>query len=152
MDKFRPNVCIVVRKTGSNLLLVCHRKGFPHNGGWQFPQGGIHKGKELVGEMKRELREEIGTDNVLVVKISPRTYSYTFAAGMKRKNDNFVGQIQNWILTEFSGSDTQINFNRQPAEFDAFEWVEAKEAIERIVDFKKQVYSLALNDLDLIDI
>ncbi len=152
MDKFRPNVCIVVRKTGSKLLLVCHRKGFPHNMGWQFPQGGIRHGKDLVSEMKRELKEEIGTDDVLLVKISPRTYSYTFPSGLKRKNDTYIGQVQNWVLSEFSGTDSLINFNRQPAEFDSFEWVTANKVLDRIVDFKKNVYLEAMKDLDLLDI
>jgi putative (di)nucleoside polyphosphate hydrolase len=150
MPRYRNNVCIAVRKAGSALLLVCHRKGFPPAAGWQFPQGGIREGASLVSEMRRELIEEIGTDDVTVVKISTKQYIYDFPKGLRRKHKQYDGQSQQWVLAEFSGNDAAINFIREPAEFDAFEWVPAQTALDRIVDFKKDVYSRALKDLGLL--
>jgi putative (di)nucleoside polyphosphate hydrolase len=147
MTRFRQNVCIAVQKAGSDLFLVCHRIGFPPGIGWQFPQGGLHDGEDLVSEMRRELREEIGTDDVKIVTVSSKKYTYSFPQGLKRKYRNYAGQTQQWVLAEFSGSDIEINFNRKPAEFDAFEWATAATVLDRIVDFKKKVYIEAMQDL-----
>jgi putative (di)nucleoside polyphosphate hydrolase len=150
MPRYRRNVCVAVRKAGTTLLLLCHRKGFPPAKGWQFPQGGIRRGAVLVAEMRRELREEIGTDDVTVILVSTKQYFYKFPKGMRRRHKNYDGQAQQWILAEFAGNDSAINFNHEPAEFDAFEWVPAATALERIVEFKRDVYSEALNDLGLL--
>jgi putative (di)nucleoside polyphosphate hydrolase len=149
MARFRQNVCIVVQKAGHDLFLLCHRKGFPPGLGWQFPQGGLHKGEDFHSEMRRELREEIGTDAVTVVRVLPKRYTYKFPKEMKSRHGTFDGQIQQWVLAEFSDSDDVINFNRQPAEFDAFEWATAATALDRIVDFKKKVYTEAMRDMGL---
>jgi putative (di)nucleoside polyphosphate hydrolase len=147
MARFRHNVCIVVRRPYSGLLLVCHRKGSPPGEGWQFPQGGLHRGKDLISEAQRELKEEIGTDDVTVILVLPKWYTYEFPEGIQRRNDTYSGQTQRWVLVEFSGSDDAINFDRTPAEFDAFEWVTADSVIDRIVNFKKAVYVEAMRDM-----
>jgi putative (di)nucleoside polyphosphate hydrolase len=149
MARFRENVCIVVQKAGHDLLLLCHRKGFPPDLGWQFPQGGLHKGEDFYSEMRRELREEIGTDAVTVVRVASKRYAYKFPRGIKRRHGTFDGQIQQWVLVEFSDSDDVINFNHEPAEFDAFEWATAATVLDRIVDFKKKVYTEAMRDMGL---
>jgi putative (di)nucleoside polyphosphate hydrolase len=149
MARLRKNVCVVVRQAGSGLFLVCHRKGFPQNSGWQFPQGGLHKGEDLISEMRRELREEIGTDNVKVVALAPKEYIYLFPEGIKRRHDDYAGQTQQWVLVDFLGTDSDFNFDRKPAEFDAFEWVSAATVLDRIIDFKKNVYLKAMHDLRL---
>ena len=117
MPGFRKNVCVVVRNTRSGLLLMCHRNGFPRDSGWQFPQGGLHKGEDLISEMRRELREEIGTDNVKILARAPKKYTYFFPQGKKHKHGDYSGQTQQWVLVEFSGDDGEINFNGKPAEF-----------------------------------
>jgi putative (di)nucleoside polyphosphate hydrolase len=151
MARFRENVCIAIRNPSSGLFLICHRKGFPREIGWQFPQGGLHRGRDLESEMRRELREEIGTDAVSVVAIAPRKYTYTFPEGLKRKHGDFDGQTQQWVLADLSAPESVISFDRVPAEFDAFEWVSASTVLDRIVDFKKKVYTEAMKDLGLAD-
>jgi putative (di)nucleoside polyphosphate hydrolase len=150
MPRYRNNVCVVVRKAGSGLLLLCHRKGYLPAAGWQFPQGGLRKGAGLIQEMRRELLEEIGTDDVTVVQVSTEQYHYDFPKGLRHKHKKYDGQAQQWILADFSGNDAAIHFNHEPAEFDAFEWVTAATALDRIIDFKKDVYSRALKDLGLL--
>jgi putative (di)nucleoside polyphosphate hydrolase len=149
MARYRQNVCIIVRKPSNGLLLVCHRKGFPLGKGWQFPQGGLHKGQDLISEARRELREEIGTDEISVIRVLPKRYVYEFPAGVKRRHGNFSGQAQQWILVDFLQGDEAINFDRQPAEFDSFEWVTPGTVLDRIVDFKKKVYTEAMKDMEL---
>ena len=148
--RYRPNVCIAIKKAGSDKLLVCHRKAFPRELGWQFPQGGIDKNIDLVSEMRRELREEIGTDEVTVKKISSQLYSYNFPPEIHSHHPGFGGQVQQWVLAELNADDLKINFSHEPAEFDAFQWVSAHEVLNKIVDFKKKVYIRALQDLGLL--
>ena len=147
--RYRPNVCIAIKKKGSDQLLMCHRKAFPAESGWQFPQGGIDKHADLVSEMKRELREEIGTDEVTVIKISSQLYSYNFPPGLQTHHPGFVGQIQQWMLVELDADDSKINFLHEPAEFDAFQWILATQVLSKIVDFKKRIYLQAMHDLGL---
>jgi putative (di)nucleoside polyphosphate hydrolase len=148
--RYRPNVCIVIKKTGSDLLLLCHRKGYSKKSGWQFPQGGIDKNADLLVEMKRELREEIGTDDVGVLAVSKKKYTYDFPSELHDPRPGYRGQIQQWVLVELQPEDSFINFCHEPAEFDAFKWVTAPEALQEIVDFKKQIYSSALFDMGLL--
>ena len=148
--RFRPNVCIVIKKKGSDLFLICHRKAFPDESGWQFPQGGIDKNADLVSEMKRELREEIGTDDVTVLKISSQPYTYNFPPGIQNHHPGYSGQTQRWVLVELDVEDSKINFSHEPAEFDAFQWVSASYILSKIVDFKKQIYLRAMHDLGLL--
>jgi len=150
MAKYRPNVCIVVRKVGTDQVLLCHRKGFPADAGWQFPQGGLHRGASLLAEMRRELEEETGIRDVEVVEASESSYTYEFPEGLKLKHQEYAGQTQRWVLVDFPGSDDTISFSREPAEFDSWCWVSARTALDRIVDFKKATYTRALADLGLI--
>src|ERR1035437_10256324 len=103
---YRPNVCIAIQKCGTNKLLTCHRIGCSAETGWQFPQGGIESGSDIIVEMKRELREEIGTDNVRVVAISPFSYKYTLPSGQINRYPKFKGQIQQWVHVEFCDKDS----------------------------------------------
>jgi len=148
---YRDNVCAVIRKKSDNSVLICHRKGFPKNSGWQFPQGGIDKQKNILEELKRELREEIGTDNVSVITINPHAYQYDFPEDIYIKYGNkYRGQKQRWALITFNADESEINFNNINAEFDAFKWVPPQEALSGIVDFKKKVYQQGLHDLGLL--
>lgn len=147
---YRPNVCIAIKKPGSDQVLICHRKSFPDESGWQFPQGGINKNADLLSEMRRELREEIGTDDVRVLKISSRYYSYDFPVGFQNPHPGFGGQIQQWVLVELDADDSKINFSHEPAEFDGYQWVSPPYVLDKIVDFKKNTYKQAMHDFGLI--
>lgn len=151
MMDYRDNVCVVLQRGGGGKVLVCHRAGLEPGRGWQFPQGGIDTTKDLVGEAKRELREEIGTDGIAVVSVTPETYIYDFPEHLEtEKKRAFRGQRQRWVLAELLVADDVIDLRGNPPEFDAFEWVSPREALERIVDFKRSVYAQALRDLGLV--
>jgi putative (di)nucleoside polyphosphate hydrolase len=148
--KYRDNVCAVIRRRTDSSVLFCHRKGFPKESGWQFPQGGIDTRKNLIDELKRELLEEIGTDDIDVLLISPNMYRYNFPEGIDCRHDKYRGQQQRWVLAVLNSEDTEISFMGENAEFDDFEWVSPEDVLERIVDFKKDVYEKALKDLGIL--
>ena len=150
---YRENVCAVIRD--GNSVFLCHRLGFDQNLGWQFPQGGIdiniNSDDDLVLELKRELLEEIGTDNVKIIKISPNRYKYDFPKEVINKFPKYTGQVQRWVLCEFLEHPPNINFNTTShPEFDSFQWVTPKKAVENIVNFKQKVYRNALGNLGLL--
>jgi len=99
--------------------------------------------------MRRELREEIGTDAVRIIAIAPRKYTYSFPMGIKRRHGGYGGQTQQWVLAELTVPEGEINFRHQPAEFDGFEWSSAEIVLDKIVDFKRTVYFEAMRDLGL---
>ena len=60
----------------------------------------------------------------------------------------YKGQKQIWFLLRFIGEDEQINLNTHDVpEFDQWRWEEFWQPLNEVVDFKKDVYSQALNEL-----
>jgi putative (di)nucleoside polyphosphate hydrolase len=150
IKKYRDNICAVIRDTTGNSVLIFHRKGLPTDTGWQFPQGGIDSKKDLIEELKRELREEIGTDAISIIKVSPNTYTYDFPDDIPVKHSGYCGQRQRWVLVELDCDESDISFKGRYAEFDDYRWVSPQEAVSEVIDFKKDVYKRALSDLTLI--
>ena len=142
---YRKNVGIVVFNQNAKVLM-CARADKPDYQ-WQFPQGGIDEGEEVVNAAKRELWEETGIKSVKLIAVMPHSLRYDFPAVIKKKFSKqgcgFVGQEQSWVLFYFEGKDDEINFHTNPdeIEFKAYEWVDIYEAPKRIVEFKKKVYS-----------
>lgn len=120
----------------------------PPEEGWQFPQGGRKEDSSLIDDLRRELCEEIGTDSIEVLQISPKTYFYDFPPEAEHKR-RYVGQQQQWVLVRLK-DEKGIHFDHEPREFDRYQWVTPEEALERIVPFKKEVYRNALRDLELL--
>lgn len=150
MAGYRDGVCIVVRNRQDQGVLLCHRIGYPPTEGWQFPQGGLHLNEDPAAGAQRELREEIGTDRVVLLRITDGTYCYEVPGGHHKGKEKYSGQCLRWILAEMHGSKSEIRFEGRNAEFDACEWVEPAEALRRIVGFKRKAYREAMAELDLI--
>ena len=118
--------------------------------GWQFPQGGVDPRADLVAEARRELREEIGTDDIRVLRITRRTYCYDLPHKLVKHGREYDGQCLRWILAAFDAQDCDIRFAHEPAEFDAWEWVEPGEALSRVVAFKREAYVGAMGELGIL--
>lgn len=150
-EDYRPNVCaVILDQTGSQVLL-CHRIGFALDEGWQFPQGGYNPTLDLVDEMCRELREEISSDAVEVIKVSKKEYFYDFPhRNYRKKSEGYKGQRQTWVLCQLVGSENAINVNTSEAEFDQWIWTTPIDAVNRVVDFKRTNYQNALIELGIL--
>ncbi|MGM0462451.1 MAG: RNA pyrophosphohydrolase [Fibrobacterota bacterium] len=152
LHRYRPNVCaVILHKNRYDRVLLCHRKDFLMQQGWQFPQGGYDPQKNLVSEMKRELREEISTDAVEVLSMSRSEYYYDFPSPDHPKGKNYVGQRQRWVLCRFLGEDSDICVDTAVPEFDDWKWVSPYEAARLCVEFKKDNYYAALREFGLIE-
>lgn len=144
MAEYRKNAGIVVFNRDLKVLL-CARSDKPGYQ-WQFPQGGIDSGEDIVAAARRELREETGITSVELVTMLAEPLRYDFPPqifeNFRQKGSPYAGQDQFWVLFFFTGGDEEIDFctNPQEIEFKAYEWADIEEAPKRIVNFKKKVY------------
>jgi putative (di)nucleoside polyphosphate hydrolase len=109
---------------------------------WQMPQGGIDEGEDARTAALRELREEIGTDNVRVLAVSCGWLRYDLPADLLGKawGGRWRGQQQKWFAMRFLGSDAEINVATEHPEFLDWRWVPSSHLPELIVSFKRQLY------------
>lgn len=116
---------------------------------WQMPQGGIAPHEDTDRAMLRELREEIGTQNVEIIVKSKNWYKYDLPTEIAARlwNGKYKGQKQIWYVLRFRGEDKEINVNTYRPEFCAWKWVEKDELLELIVPFKRELYARVLEEL-----
>lgn len=121
---------------------------------WQFPQGGIDEGETPEQAMYRELYEEVGL-RPDAVKFIARTedwlrYDIPEKLLRKRSSPRCIGQKQIWFLLKMCAADDAISlYENDPAEFDAWEWVDYWYPHTQVIDFKQGVYEQALKELSV---
>jgi putative (di)nucleoside polyphosphate hydrolase len=118
---------------------------------WQMPQGGVDKGEDLRAAVLRELWEETGVTekHVSILAQTREELLYDLPEELMGKlwGGKYRGQRQFWFLARFEGTDADIDLNaHQPAEFEAWRWVEPELLPELIVPFKKRVYRTVLDE------
>lgn len=124
---------------------------------WQMPQGGVEQGETLEQTLFRELREEIGTNNIAILAKSNTVY-YDFPPHVAEKlqkhfGSYYCGQEQVWFYCKFLGDDSEFNFKlTNHPEFTEFEWVTPEVAIERAVEFKKDLYKEVFNQAKFLQL
>jgi putative (di)nucleoside polyphosphate hydrolase len=139
---YRPAVGMMVLNR-AGLVFVGRRIEGDLDEAWQMPQGGVDQGEDLRAAALRELAEETGMTKVEVIAEASEWLSYDLpaeAVGVALKG-KYRGQRQKWFALRFWGGagDIDLNFH-QPAEFDAFRWVEIDTVADLIVPFKREVY------------
>lgn len=122
-------------------------------GFWQMPQGGIDPGEDNETAALRELQEEtgIGPDLVEIVAPASEPLKYDLPPELLGKvwKGKYRGQIQNWYLGRFLGTDADIDLEaHDPPEFRAYRWVEPEQLPELIVPFKRDVYQRLVDEFE----
>ncbi|MBU3568050.1 RNA pyrophosphohydrolase [Polynucleobacter alcilacus] len=152
-EGYRPNVGIVLLNS-HNEVFWGKRVG-QHS--WQFPQGGIQHGESPEQAMYRELQEEVGLlpEHVQIIGRTRDWLRYDVPEEyLRRQNATRIhrtayrGQKQIWFLLRLVGldSDIQLRASEHP-EFDAWRWVPFWIQLDAVIDFKRDVYQLALSEL-----
>lgn len=147
-DGYRPNVGIVLCNAKNEVFWGKRIK--EHS--WQFPQGGIKAGETPEQAMFRELQEEIGL-HPRHVRILGRTKDwlhYDVPSHWVRREwrGSYKGQKQIWFLLRLVGRDCDVSLRASShPEFDAWRWHSYWVPLESVIEFKREVYRLALNEL-----
>jgi putative (di)nucleoside polyphosphate hydrolase len=147
-EGYRPNV---------GIILVNHRNEVfwgkrINEHSWQFPQGGIKHGESPAQAMFRELHEEVGLrpEHVRILGRTRDWLRYNVPDRFVRREwrGHYKGQKQIWFLLRMIGRDCDVclRATTQP-EFDAWRWNEYWVPLDSVIDFKREVYTLALNEL-----
>jgi putative (di)nucleoside polyphosphate hydrolase len=102
--------------------------------------------------MYRELYEEVGLESQHV-RILGRTKNWLRyevpTHWIKREwRSSYKGQKQIWFLLRLTGRDCDVSLRASGhPEFDAWRWSDYWVPLESVIEFKREVYRLALNEL-----
>ena len=147
-EGFRPNVGIVLLNARNQVFWGKRLR--THS--WQFPQGGIKYGESPEQAMLRELHEEVGLlpDHVRILARTRDWLRYEVPEHFIRKDarGHYRGQKQIWFLLRLMGHDSDLDLRATDhPEFDAWRWNEYWVPLELVIEFKRNVYQMALNEL-----
>ena len=143
--KLRQAISAVVFKD-DNFFMVSG-KDWPKNA-WCFPQGGVNEEETHIGAVKRELKEELGTERFEVLSKSSIDHKYIFPEEIKKKK-GFDGQYQTiWfvrLLCEFQELNPDMNELMQHS------WFKQDEIIKNMMyPEQKETFSKVLEELKLL--
>lgn len=147
-EGFRANVGIILAN-GKGKVFWARRVG---QDAWQFPQGGIAENETPEQAMYRELYEEIGLrpEHVKIVASTKGWLRYRLPKRLLRHNSEplCIGQKQKWFLLHYQSTDDAVRLDlHEKPEFDHWNWVSYWYPVDRVVSFKRDVYSRALKEL-----
>jgi len=139
LKKYRPNVAAIIlspKYPEKVEVFVAKRTDVD---AWQFPQGGIDEGESPKEALLRELKEEIGTDEVEIISQMPEWLSYDFPKIIAEKMYPYDGQTQKYFLVKLKSS-AKINLNTEVPEFKDYKFVKLNEIFNYVKSFKRPVY------------
>ena len=147
-DGFRPNVGIIIVNHKNEVFWG--KRVREHS--WQFPQGGIDHGESPEEAMYRELFEETGLlpEHVRIIGRTREWLRYEVPKEwIKREiRGHYRGQKQIWFLLRLVGRDCDVRLRASNhPEFDAWRWHDFWVPLDAVIEFKREVYSQALNEL-----
>ena len=146
-DKYRRCVGIMILNN-NNEILVGKRLDHP-SGHWQMPQGGIDENENPEEAVWREMQEEIGTNNAILIKESEQWINYKIPKETLATlpwGHNYIGQTQKWFAFRFNGNESEINVGTENPEFSAWRWSQHNLLVENIVPFKRNTYEKILEE------
>ena len=147
-DGYRPNVGIIL-SSDTGKVLWAKRIG---QEAWQFPQGGIDRDESPEDALFRELNEELGlsSEHVQVLGVTRDWLRYQLPQRYirMRRGRHCIGQKQKWFALRLTAAESLVRFDAtlQP-EFDGWRWVDYWHPLTEIVEFKREVYTQALQEL-----
>lgn len=139
---YRPNVGVVLFDRSGRVWLG-RRAGAPGPDNWQFPQGGVDEGEDLLDAARRELAEETGVTSAVLLGRAEGWIAYDFPPHMggSKRARGFKGQSQAWFAFRFEGDDAEVDLEgHHEVEFDRWRWAGLHESLDHVADFKREAY------------
>ena len=114
---------------------------------WQMPQGGIDEGEEPWTTALRELKEEIGTANVKLLREHPDWLTYDLPPQLVGVawEGRYRGQKLKWFAVRYLGTDADINLKTEHPEFSNWKWADIDDLLRLIVPFKRETYAKVID-------
>ncbi len=141
---YRPNVAAIILSSAYPAkceIFIASRVDIKD--AWQFPQGGIDKGETPKEALLRELKEEIGTNDIEIIATYPGWVSYEFPPAVAAKMAPYDGQTQKYYLVKLKKG-AKININTEIPEFSEYKFVPRYKLNDYITFFKRTVYKQVL--------
>ena len=141
---YRPNVAAIVLSPSYPAkceIFIASRLDV--SDAWQFPQGGIDKGETPQEALFRELKEEIGTNEVDIIAQYPQWVSYDFPPSVASRMAPYDGQTQKYFLVKLR-KNAKIDINTKIPEFSDYKFVNTDKLNDYITFFKRTVYKKVL--------
>jgi putative (di)nucleoside polyphosphate hydrolase len=142
--KYRPNVAAIILSPSYPAkceIFIASR--IDVEDAWQFPQGGIDAGETPKEALYRELKEEIGTNEVDIISQYPDWVSYDFPPAVAQKMAPYDGQTQKYFLVKLRKG-AKINIKTKIPEFSEYKFVKSEKLNDYITFFKRTVYKKVL--------
>ena len=141
MEEYRLNVSAVILSSKypeKCEFFIAHRSDIKD--AWQFPQGGIDSGETPRVALCRELKEEIGCNDIEIIAEYPEWITYDFPNVISEKMYPYKGQTQKYFLVRLKeGAEIDLKAYEIP-EFEEYEFVSYKDLFSRITYFKRKPY------------
>ena len=138
---YRPNVAAIILSSEypkKCAFMISRRNGMKR--GWQFPQGGIDEGESNMEALMRELKEEIGTNDVEILAEYPEWITYDFPHAAKGKLYPYKGQTQKYFLVRLRKSAKIDLFAHEIPEFEEYRFVTKDELFKKATFLKRKAY------------
>jgi len=142
LSRYRPNVGVVLFHPDGRVWLG-RRVNTPDPHNWQFPQGGVDPGEELLEAARRELAEETGVTSAALLGRTDGWIVYDFPPEHRtsKRAQGWKGQRQVWFALRFDGEEAEIDLTvHGEPEFDAWRWGWLSQTPDLVVPFKRSAY------------
>lgn len=157
IEKYRKNALGVIYRESDKKVLVFSNGSWGVSNAWQFPQGGVDAGEDIVNAAYREIFEETGIKSIELVAKLEEPYKYLIPDEFNKKiieefgSLKFLGQEQYWHLFKFTGSESEIDLTKEGegfhSEFDKYKWVDIDEVVDQVIYFKIDIYKKAISQI-----